>query len=150
MKPDDMSFEEKIQKIQEDAPSLINSANQHKPGLTRSLSDFTELVEAVVSDAQSSTNDSSVQFKRCIAALRSQIGALRESTYNNDTIKLVKVIEMVVTKTQQLSSHLHWNKFNYYFSFQVFSCCFCCHGYGWIPSHWYMSCSYCENDIAIL
>lgn len=107
VKPDDMSFEEKIQKIQEDAPSLINSANQHRPGLTRSLSDFTELVEAVVSDAQSSTNDSSVQFKRCIAALRSQIGALRESTYNNDTIKLVKIIEMVVTKTQQLSSHLH-------------------------------------------
>ena len=103
----DMSFDEKVQKVQIDVPLLIEGINSHKPGLSAYLSDFANLIESIVTDAQNSANDSSVQYKRCVAALRSQVGALRDNEFQTETIKLTKVLEMVVTKIQQLSTHLN-------------------------------------------
>ena len=106
-KPENLTFEEKIQKIHEDAPVLKELVKNHKPGVAFQLEDYAVLVDCMVNEANSATNDSSVQFKRCVAALRSQIGYLKDPSFHNETIRIVKVIDMIVTKTQQLSTHLH-------------------------------------------
>ncbi len=104
---DNLGLEAKIQAIQDDAPVIIEHIEQMKPGLSHQLENFALMVDAIISDANSATNDSSVQFKRHLAALRSQTGYLRDPSLHHDVIRLVRVIEMIVTKSQQLSSHLH-------------------------------------------
>ena len=101
-----LSLMEKIEKLQSNAPLLIDSANQQKPNLARDLSDFALLVNYIIDEAQVSDNDSSVTFKRCIAVLQSQRGALTDSSVQSDPVKLSKAIGILVTKSQLLSTHL--------------------------------------------
>ncbi len=104
-KPDNLTLDEKIQKIHDDAPCLIECVEQMRPGMSHQLEDFAVIVDSIITEANTASNDSSVQFKRHLAALRSQTGYLRDPSLHNDIIKLVKVIEMIVTKSQQLSPH---------------------------------------------
>ena len=105
-KPDELSLMEKIERLQSNAPLLIDFANQQKPNLARDLSDFALLVNYIIDEAQVSDNDSSVTFKRCIAVLQSQRGALTDFSVQSDPVKLSKAIEVLVTKSQVLSAHL--------------------------------------------
>lgn len=107
VRPENMTLGEKIHKIQEDAPVIIECVEQQRPGLSHQLENLALLVDSIITEANSVTNDSSVQFKRHLAALRSQTGFLRDPSCHHDVIRLVRVIEMIVTKSQQLSSHLH-------------------------------------------
>ncbi|XP_011403964.1 PREDICTED: tyrosine-protein kinase ABL1-like [Amphimedon queenslandica] len=105
-KPDELSLSDKIDRLQSNAPLLIDFVNQQRPNLARDLSDFAQLVTYIIEEAQRAENDSSVTFKRCIAVLQSQRGALTDSTVQSDPTKLTKAIEVLVTKSQVLSSHL--------------------------------------------
>lgn len=106
---ENMTIENKIRLIQEKGSALIEQTNTepNKPGLGHQLDELASVVDSLIADANASTNDSSVQFKRHVNALRSQAGYLRDSSLQNDPIRLVRVIEMITTKSQQLSSHLH-------------------------------------------
>lgn len=105
-RPEEMSLTEKIERIQSNAPLLIESIHQQKPNLQRDLTDFAQLVSYIIDEAQVADNDSTVTFKRCIAVLQSQRGALTDSGLQSDPVKLSKAVEVLVTKTQLLSSHL--------------------------------------------
>lgn len=104
-----MTVEDKIRLIQEKSSVLIELTNTDpgRPGLGHQLDELASIVDSLIADATTSTNDSSVQFKRHLTALRSQAGYLRDVSLQNDSIRLVRVIEMIITKSQQLSSHLH-------------------------------------------
>lgn len=105
MRPTDMSMPELIDKIKQEGP-LLSQAVQNGSSVTVLLTDFASFVEGVIDKSQTTSNDSSVQFRRCVAALRSNVGALRDPVIQKDTTKLIKIIDTAVTKTQQLSSHL--------------------------------------------
>lgn len=106
LKPDELSLMEKIERLHSNAPLLIDSVNQQRPNLARDLTDFSQLVTYIIEESQVAENDSSVTFKRCIAVLQSQRGALTDSTVQSDPTKLTKAIEVLVTKSQLLSTHL--------------------------------------------
>ena len=99
------SLSELIDRIQQEGPSLSQAVHSGS-SVTVLLADFASYVDGVIEKSQSASNDSSVQFKRCVAALRSNAGALRDSEIQKDRTKLIKIIDTAVTKTQQLSSHL--------------------------------------------
>ena len=104
---EELSLAEKIRKVGTDAPQLIEAvANQQQPSLGRDLDMFVQLINCIITEAQNSSNDSSVQFKRCITTLRSQVGGLTDVSFQADVNGVTKVIDMLATKTQQLSSHL--------------------------------------------
>ena len=103
---EDMSLADKIAKVQKDAPVLVDSINNQGPNLARELDDFAQLVTSIVENSQNSSNDASVQFKRCVAVIQSQKGALVDPSLLNDTIKLTKIVDILSTKVQLLSTHL--------------------------------------------
>ena len=79
IKQENLPFEEKIQKIHEDASVPKELVKNQKPDVVFQLEDYDVLVYCMVNEANSATND------------------LKHPSFHNETIRIVKVIDVIVT-----------------------------------------------------
>lgn len=76
-----------------------------KEPLLTYLEDYATLIQDMVEQAQATvTSGGGVPLRLCLANLRGQVGALRDSSTQNNPTKLSDTLKIVLSKTQQLSS----------------------------------------------
>lgn len=100
--PSESSINDMVSRVQIDGDRLLNMVNSGEPVLAY-VEDYATLVQDMVEKAPSTGG---VQLRLCLANLRGQIGALRDSSTQNNRSKLSETLGIVLTKTKQLSTYL--------------------------------------------
>ena len=100
--PSESSITDMVSRVQIDGDKLLNMVNSGESVLAY-LEDYATSVQDMVEKAPSTGG---VQLRLCLANLRGQIGALRDSSTQNNRSKLADTLGIVLSKTKQLSTYL--------------------------------------------
>ena len=102
--PEAATVQNMISRVQTDGNRLLEMLAAKEPLLTY-LEDYATLIQDMVEQAQATvTSGGGVPLRLCLANLRGQVGALRDSSTQNNPTKLSDTLKIVLSKTQQLSS----------------------------------------------
>ena len=97
-----------IQGLLAEAPEVLKAVQDGYGTVPQLLEDLAMATEQIIDTTQElESGGGTLQYRRCVTMLRSQVGTLRDSSKGSwQKDKIVKTINNVVKQVQQLSTHL--------------------------------------------